>query len=82
MTTANDMPTGTTTDTDPKISVRLLGTGGPWVDGERFGTVNFTSSEPRTPFESSDLELIKMFAAWIAQQLSIEKATNQLIEIG
>lgn len=51
------------------------------VDGERFGTVNFTSSEPRTPFESSDLELIKMFAAWIAQQLSIEKATNQLIEI-
>jgi GAF domain-containing protein len=51
------------------------------VDGERFGTVNFTSSEPRTPFESSDLELIKMFAAWIAQQLSIEKATNQLLEI-
>ncbi|MDE4173028.1 PAS domain S-box protein [Phaeobacter sp. PT47_59] len=51
------------------------------VDGTLFGTVNFTSSETRAPFESSDLELIKMFAAWISQQLSIEKEINGLPDL-
>lgn len=48
------------------------------VDGELFGTLNFTSPDERHPFEPGDLEMIKMFAAWIGQQLSFEKATNQL----
>jgi len=48
------------------------------VDGQPFGTLNFTSPEARHPFETGDLEMIKMFAAWIGQQLSIEKETNQL----
>lgn len=48
------------------------------VDGELFGTLNFTSPEERHPFEPGDLEMIKMFSAWIGQQLSFEKATNQL----
>lgn len=48
------------------------------VDGELFGTLNFTSPEERHPFETGDLEVIKMFAAWIGQQLGFEKATNQL----
>lgn len=48
------------------------------VDGTQFGTLNFSSPEERHPFESGDLEMIKMFAAWIGQQLSFEKATNQL----
>lgn len=48
------------------------------VDGELFGTLNFTSPEERHPFDPGDLEMIKMFAAWIGQQLSFEKATNQL----
>lgn len=48
------------------------------VDGELFGTLNFTSPEERHPFAAGDLEMIKMFAAWIGQQLSFEKATNQL----
>ncbi|WP_241525571.1 PAS domain S-box protein [Pseudophaeobacter leonis] len=48
------------------------------VDGEIFGTLNFTSPEERHPFEPGDLEMIKMFAAWIGQQLSFEKAANQL----
>ncbi|MEL0436905.1 PAS domain S-box protein [Phycobacter sp. 'Weihai'] len=52
------------------------------VDGELFGTVNFTSPETRPPFEPADLELIKMFAAWIAQQLSIEKELNRLVDVG
>lgn len=51
------------------------------VDGELFGTVNFTSPETRPPFEPGDLELIKMFAAWIAQQLSIEKELNRLVGV-
>jgi GAF domain-containing protein len=48
------------------------------VDGEIFGTLNFTSPEERHPFEAGDLEVIKMFAAWVGQQLNFEKATNQL----
>lgn len=48
------------------------------VDGEQFGTLNFSSPETRHPFDNSDNEVIKMFAAWIGQQLSFEKATNQL----
>jgi PAS domain S-box-containing protein len=48
------------------------------VDGETFGTLNFSSPEERHPFEPGDLEMIKMFAAWIGQQLGLEKATNQL----
>lgn len=48
------------------------------VGGELFGTLNFTSPEERHPFDDSDLEVIKMFAAWVAQQLNFEKATNQL----
>ncbi|MEP2715901.1 PAS domain S-box protein [Pseudophaeobacter sp.] len=49
-----------------------------FVDGELFGTLNFTSADERHPFENGDKEMIKMFAAWIGQQLSFEKATNQL----
>lgn len=48
------------------------------VDGQLFGTLNFSSPEERHPFEPGDLEMIKLFAAWIGQQLSFEKATNQL----
>jgi PAS domain S-box-containing protein len=48
------------------------------VDGALFGTLNFTSPEARHPFEDPDLEIIKMFAAWISQQLNVEQATNQL----
>lgn len=48
------------------------------VDGALFGTLNFTSPEARHPFKDHDLEIIKMFAAWISQQLNVEQATNQL----
>lgn len=51
------------------------------VDGELFGTLNFTSPDERHPFEPGDLEVIKMFGAWIGQQLGFEKATNQLPEL-
>jgi ribonuclease Z len=35
--TKNDASAAADEKASPKISVRLLGTGGPWVDGERFG---------------------------------------------
>lgn len=46
------------------------------VDGHVFGTLNFTSPEARAPFEPMDLELIKLFAAWVSQQLSIDAALS------
>ncbi|MEP4035255.1 PAS domain S-box protein [Pseudophaeobacter sp.] len=48
------------------------------VNGVLFGTLNFTSPEARHPFETGDLEMIKLFAAWVGQQLNFEKETNQL----
>ena len=41
------------------------------VNGERFGTLNFTSPEPNAhPFSDNDLELVQLFAQWIGHELS------------
>lgn len=50
------------------------------VDGSRFGTLNFTCAEEREPFSTADLELIKLFAAWIAQELSVQNTIAKLTE--
>ena len=50
------------------------------VEGERIGTLNFTSPVPRRPFGQQDLDLIKLFAAWIAQEIGLEKAQERLTQ--
>ncbi|SDG11288.1 PAS domain S-box-containing protein [Limimonas halophila] len=45
-----------------------------WVDGERFGTLNFSSWQPHAPFEDADRELIQLFAQWISHELSLARA--------
>lgn len=40
------------------------------VDGERFGTLNFSSPEPTRPFEARDLELISLIANWAGHELA------------
>jgi GAF domain-containing protein len=47
------------------------------VDGRTFGTLNFTAPEARHPFTETDIEVVKLFAAWVAQQLSIEEALSE-----
>mgnify|MGYP001627829391 CR=1 FL=1 len=50
------------------------------VDGQRFGTLNFTCTEDREPFAAADLELIRFFAAWVALELSVQNTMGRLIE--
>ncbi|MBC3765068.1 GAF domain-containing hybrid sensor histidine kinase/response regulator [Neptunicella marina] len=41
------------------------------VDGQRYGTLNFSGSEPRPQdFTEHDLELIRLFAQWIGNELT------------
>lgn len=47
------------------------------VGGRTFGTLNFSSPEARRPFSEMDVEVIKLFAAWVSQQLSIDEALSE-----
>ncbi len=48
------------------------------VDGERYGTLNFSSPEPRLPFGDSEVSMIRLFAQWIGTELAREKSTQDL----
>ncbi len=49
------------------------------VDGERWGTLNYSGPEPRgAAFGTADLELIRLFAQWIANELSAVRRLEQL----
>ncbi|KKA43412.1 diguanylate cyclase [Salinivibrio sp. KP-1] len=58
-----------------------------FIDGERYGTLNFSSPEPTRPFISQDYELVRLFAEWVGHELArlrdweaLEQA-QQLLEI-
>ncbi|SIO34430.1 diguanylate cyclase [Salinivibrio sp. ES.052] len=58
-----------------------------FIDGERYGTLNFSSPEPSRPFVSQDYELVRLFAEWVGHELArlrdweaLEQA-QQLLEI-
>jgi PAS domain S-box-containing protein len=41
------------------------------VDGERYGTLNFSQPAPRTqPFTESERTLVRLFAQWVGKELS------------
>jgi diguanylate cyclase (GGDEF)-like protein/PAS domain S-box-containing protein len=43
------------------------------VDGVRYGTINFTSPDPRRrPFTKTDTEIIRQFADWIGNEIARE----------
>jgi len=45
-----------------------------WVDGERFGTLNYADWQPHRPFTDGDDELVRLFAQWISNELSRGRA--------
>lgn len=56
-----------------------------FVDGKRYGTLNFSSPDPRLPFTEQDKEIIRLLAQWIGHELAriedlniIEKASIEL----
>lgn len=49
------------------------------VDGQRYGTLNFSGPEPRErPFGESDFSLIQLLAQWIGAEISRRHAENAL----
>lgn len=51
------------------------------VDGEKYGTINFTSPKPRQrPFTQTDRELIRQFADWIGNELARQRDHEALME--
>ena len=61
-----------------------------WVNGEKFGTINFSSPDPKSsPFTERDKELIKLIANWtsvalerqIAQQINIARQSAEAANV-
>lgn len=51
------------------------------IDGELYGTINFTSPAPRgLDFDATDREIIKQFADWIGNEIARERDIRQLEE--
>lgn len=48
------------------------------ADGERFGTLNFSAQVEREPFVDGELELVKLFAHWVGNELSRQRAHDEL----
>lgn len=40
------------------------------VDGEPYGTLNFSSPSPTRPFTGQDIELIRLFAGWMGHEIA------------
>ncbi len=51
------------------------------VEGQIFGTLNFSGLKPRPRFRNMDLELSKLVAAWVSQELGFTKAVTALQEL-
>lgn len=49
-----------------------------FVDGVRYGTLNFSSPEPCRPFIKQDIELVKLFAAWMGHEVARNYDINAL----
>jgi len=50
------------------------------VDGERFGTLNFSCTSPRSePWSALDIEFVSLMGRWVAQALSRASAQQQLL---
>lgn len=50
------------------------------VDGERFGTLNFSDANPRAPFSETDQEFVLLFSQWIGNKLAQQRAVDRLEE--
>ncbi len=49
------------------------------VDGQVYGTVNFTSVEPRSrPFTDGDVALVELTARWLGMELERQRSLNRL----
>lgn len=49
-----------------------------FVDGDRFGTLNFSSPNPTRPFIRQDIELVRLFAEWVGHEIARNNDLNAL----
>ncbi|REL34384.1 PAS domain-containing protein [Thalassotalea euphylliae] len=50
-----------------------------WVDGKRYGTMNFSSDSPSAhTFKDSDIELLQLMAHWVGYELTRNRQREQL----
>ncbi len=49
-----------------------------YVDGERFGTVNFSSPVPTDPFSEDDHDLVRLLALWIGNEFARARDRDRL----
>lgn len=49
-----------------------------FVDGKRYGTLNFSSPSPVRPFISQDFELIRLFSEWIGHEIARNEDLQEL----
>ncbi|WP_420413347.1 sensor domain-containing diguanylate cyclase [Roseibium sp.] len=51
------------------------------VDGEVYGTINFTAPDTRKrPFSSADIQIIRQFADWVGHEIARDRAHNALMQ--
>jgi len=50
------------------------------VDGERYGTFNFSSPDPVPPFTAQDIELVRLIALWAGHEVARANDINALQE--
>lgn len=51
-----------------------------WVDGEAYGTLHFSSTQPRSPFEEHEREIVELMAQSIGSFISRNRAGEELRE--
>lgn len=58
------------------------------VNGELYGTLNFSDPEPRAPFKPEDTEFLQLMAQWLGSEIErrqarveLEKQQKQLLEV-
>lgn len=50
------------------------------VNGEVYGTVNFSSPDPSTPFTSDDYDYVELIAQWLGAEIAREEALSALTQ--
>jgi signal transduction histidine kinase len=49
-----------------------------WVNGSKYGTVQFSSKQSRSPFTASDANLVKLMSRWLSVSLERHLAMQQV----
>ncbi|MDP5255006.1 MULTISPECIES: diguanylate cyclase [unclassified Vibrio] len=52
-----------------------------FVDGHRYGTLNFSSPIPSRPFIRQDYELVKLFSNWVGHEIARNRDIHELHDL-